>query len=764
MAKHERGCGRDNQRWPKFFSAMGLFSLRQAHIALVTRHGSDGASPYRTSAPACVFGAGEVCGAPNIVSIGAIFCSNFALMENIDSLSINTIRTLCMDAVQQANSGHPGTPMAMAPVVYVLWQEFLRFDPEDPIWPDRDRFILSAGHASTLLYSMLHLAGVKAVNRKYERLGELAVPLDDLKNFRQLESRCPGHPEYRWTSGVETTTGPLGQGVATSVGMAIASKWLAERYNKPNYRMFDYDIYALAGDGCMMEGISSEAASLAGHLRLSNLCWIYDNNHITIEGNTSLAFSEDVAGRFLAYGWNVQRVSNANDLDLLREAFNHFKKTSDRPTMIIVDSHIAYGAPTKQDTSAAHGEPLGAEEIKATKRRYGWPEDAKFLVPPEVLENFRNQIGQRGGKLRGDWMNLFAGYKKEHPELAAETLAIQHREPPKGWDAEIPTFPADAKGIASRDSSGKVLNAIAKHHPWLIGGSADLSPSTKTRLTFEGAGEIERDSFGGRNMHFGVREHAMGAILNGMALSKVRVFGSGFLIFSDYGRGSLRLSAIMEIPVIYIFTHDSIGVGEDGPTHQPVEQLASLRAIPGLTDIRPCDANEVVEAWRVIMEMKHEPVALILSRQALPTLDRTKFAPATGLRRGGYILSDAANGKPDVLIIGTGSEVSLCVGAQEALKKQGIEARVVSMPSWKLFEDQDEAYRESVLPSNISARVSVEQSARFGWERYVGINGARIGMRTFGESAPLQKLAAKFGFTVEAVASAAAEQAKKAKA
>ncbi len=668
-----------------------------------------------------------------------------------------------MDAVQQANSGHPGTPMAMAPVVYLLWQEYLRFDPEDPIWPDRDRFILSAGHASTLLYSVLHLARVKAVNRKYERLGELSVSLDDLKNFRQLESKCPGHPEYRWTSGVETTTGPLGQGVATSVGMAIGGKWLAERYNRPKFRMFDFDVYALAGDGCMMEGISSEAASLAGHLGLSNLCWIYDNNHITIEGNTSLAFSEDVAGRFLAYRWNVQRVSNANDLDLLREAFDHFKKTTDRPTLIIVDSHIGYGAPTKQDTSAAHGEPLGAEEIRATKRRYGWPEDAKFLVPPEVIEHFKNQLGQRGAKLRNEWMSLFAGYEKEYAELAAETLAIQRREPPKGWDAEIPTFPPDAKGIASRDSSGKVLNAIAKHHPWLIGGSADLSPSTKTRLTFDGAGEFERGSLGGRNLHFGVREHAMGAILNGLALAKLRVFGSGFLIFSDYGRGSLRLAAIMEIPVIYVFTHDSIGVGEDGPTHQPVEQLPSLRAIPGLTDIRPGDANEVAEAWRVIMEMQHEPVVLILSRQALPTLDRSKFAPAAGLRRGAYVLSDAANGKPDVLLIGTGSEVSLCLGAQEALKKQGIEARVISMPSWKLFENQDEAYRDSVLPSSIRARVSVEQAARFGWERYVGIDGVRIGMRTFGESAPLQKLVTKFGFTVEAVVSAAAGQAKKAR-
>jgi transketolase len=684
-------------------------------------------------------------------------------MPEIQTLSINTIRTLCMDAVQQANSGHPGTPMAMAPVVYVLWQEFLRFDPEDPIWPNRDRFILSAGHASTLLYSILHLAGVKAVNRKYETLGELAVPLEDLKNFRQLESRCPGHPEYRWTSGVETTTGPLGQGVATSVGVALASKWLAEKYNRPNFKMFDYDVYALAGDGCMMEGISGEAASLAGHLGLSNLCWIYDNNHITIEGNTSLAFSEDVAGRFLAYGWNVRRVSNANDLDLLREAFDHFKKTTDRPTLIIVDSHIAYGAPTKQDTSAAHGEPLGEQEIRATKRRYEWPEDAKFLVPPEVREDFKDKIGQRGAKLRSGWMSLFADYQKEFPELAAQTLAIQHREPPQGWDAEIPSFPADPKGLASRDSSGKVLNAIAKKHPWLIGGSADLSPSTKTRLTFEGAGEISAESLGGRNIHFGVREHAMGAILNGLALAKLRAFGSGFLIFSDYGRGSLRLSAIMEIPVIYIFTHDSIGVGEDGPTHQPVEQLPSLRAIPGLVDIRPCDANEAAEAWRAIMEMKHEPVALILSRQALPTLDRSKFAPASGLRQGGYILSDASDGKPDVILIGSGSEVSLCIGAQEELKKQGVEARVVSMPSWKLFEDQGQNYRDSVLPPQIKARVSVEQSARFGWERYVGIDGARIGMRTFGESAPLQKLVKKFGFTVDAVVSAAKELANGAK-
>ena len=682
-------------------------------------------------------------------------------MPDIETLSINTIRTLCIDAVQQANSGHPGTPMAMAPVVYVLWQEFLRFDPSDPIWPNRDRFILSAGHASTLLYSVLHLAGVKAVNRKYETLGELAVPLDDLKRFRQLESRCPGHPEYRWTSGVETTTGPLGQGVATSVGIALAGKWLAEHYNRPNLSMFDYDVYALAGDGCMMEGISGEAASLAGHLGLSNLCWIYDNNHITIEGNTRLAFSEDVAGRFLAYGWNVQRVSNANDLDLLREAFQRFKKTTDRPSLIIVDSHIAYGAPHKQDTSAAHGEPLGEEEIRGTKRRYGWPEDAKFLVPPEVLDDFKGKLGQRGSKLRADWMSLFGAYEKQFPELAAETLAIQRREPPKGWDADIPTFPADAKGLATRDSSGKVLNAIAKRHPWLIGGSADLSPSTKTRLTFEGAGEIARDSLGGRNIHFGIREHAMGAILNGLALAKLRAFGSGFLIFSDYGRGSLRLAAIMELPVLYVFTHDSIGVGEDGPTHQPVEHLPSLRAIPGLTVLRPCDANEVAEAWRVIMEKKYDPVALILSRQALPTLDRSRFAPASGLRRGAYILSDTTNQKPDVLLLATGSEVSLCLEAQAALQKHGVGARVISMPSWELFEAQDAGYRESVLPASIRARVSVEQASRFGWERYVGLDGGRIGMRTFGASAPLKELQKKFEFTVDAVVSAALEQAKR---
>ena len=678
--------------------------------------------------------------------------------NELEILSINTIRTLCMDAVQQANSGHPGTPMAMAPVMYVLWQEFLRFDPEDPIWPNRDRFVLSAGHASTLLYSMLHLTGVKAVNRKYETVGELAVKLDDLKGFRQLDSRCPGHPEYRWTSGVETTTGPLGQGYATSVGMAIAAQWQGAHFNRTDFTVFDYNVYALGGDGCMMEGISSEAASLAGHLRLSNLCWIYDSNRITIEGKTSLAFSEDVATRFMGYGWNVLRVGDANNLDLFRSALKTFTTASDRPTLIIVDSHIGFGAPKKQDTKEAHGEPLGEEEVRATKRNYGWPEEAKFLVPDEVVANFKDGIGKRGGVARKEWMDMFNSYKRAEPVLASQSLQIQHRENPSGWELDIPVFPADPKGIASRDSSGKVLNAIAKNHPWLMGGAADLAPSTKTRLTFEGAGDFEADNYAGRNFHFGVREHAMGAILNGMSLSKLRPYGSGFLIFSDYGRNPIRLAALMEIPVIYIFTHDSIGVGEDGPTHQPIEQLPSLRCIPGFITLRPCDANEVGEAWRYIIGLKHEPCALILSRQALPTLDRTKYAPASGLAKGAYVLSEAPGGKPDVLLMGTGSEVSLLIGAQDILKTKGINARVISMPSWEIFEHQDDAYRASVFPANVTARVAVEQASPFGWERYTGLTGHIIGMATYGASAPLKDLMKKFGFTVENVVAAAEEQ------
>jgi transketolase len=686
-----------------------------------------------------------------------------ATKPNIDQLSINTIRTLAMDAVQAANSGHPGTPMAMAPVVYQLWQNNLRFDPDDPIWPNRDRFVLSMGHASMLLYSMLHLTGVKAVNADYERLGELSVKLDDIKRFRQLDSKCPGHPEYHWTSGIETTTGPLGQGVATSVGMAIAGKWMAAHFNRPDFDLFNYRVYALAGDGCMMEGISGEAASLAGHLKLSNLCWIYDNNKITIEGHTDLAFSEDVATRFIGYGWNVTRVGDANDLEMLQRAINTFHSCTDRPTLIIVDSHIGYGSPHKQDTHAAHGEPLGEEEIKLTKRNYGWPEDAKFLVPDGVRENFQAGIGKRGKELRDAWFATIKSYKAKYPDLADKLERMQKRRLPEGWDKNLPVFPADPKGKAGRESSSEVLNVLAQNVPWLLGGAADLAPSTKTRLTFkvdgkEAAGDLEANNYAGRNMHFGIREHAMGAVLNGLALSKVRPYGSGFLIFSDYGRAPIRLAAIMEIPVIYIFTHDSIGVGEDGPTHQPIEQLASLRAIPGLITLRPGDANEVTEAWKVIMQLRHEPAVLVLSRQALPTLDRTKYAPASGVAKGAYILADAADGKPDVLLMATGSEVSLCVGAFEELKKQGIKARVVSMPSWEIFEHQPAEYRKSVLPPAVKARVAVEQASMFGWHQYVGLNGAIIGMKTFGASAPLKELQKKFGFTPEAVVAAAKEQ------
>jgi len=680
---------------------------------------------------------------------------------DLDRLSIDTIRTLAMDAVQAASSGHPGTPMALAPVVYALWQRRLRFDPDDPIWPNRDRFVLSAGHASMLLYAMLHLTGVKAVNADYERLGEPSVTLDDIRGFRQLESKCPGHPEYRWTSGVETTTGPLGQGVATSVGMAIGGRWLAARYNRPGVELFDYDVYALAGDGCMMEGVSSEAASLAGHLRLSNLCWIYDNNRITIEGSTGLAFSEDVATRFVAYGWNVTRVGDANDLEMLDRAFETFRYTHDRPTLVIVDSHIGYGAPTKQDTSAAHGEPLGEDEIRKTKRVYGWPEEAKFLVPDEVRQHFREGIGARGRAAREAWTAAFESYRGQHPELAEQIERIQARRLPDGWDAGLPVFPADPKGVAGRESSAAVLNAVAARVPWFIGGSADLTPSTKTRLTFEGAGDLTAATPGGRNIHFGVREHAMAAILNGLSLTKLRPYGSGFLIFSDYARPAIRLSALMELPVIHIFTHDSIGVGEDGPTHQPVEQLAALRAVPGLITLRPADANEVVEAWRAIMALRHQPAALILSRQALPTLDRGKYAPASGLARGGYVLADAADGTPDVLLIATGSEVALAVAGYEQLSAEGIRARVVSMPSWEIFEQQSAEYRASVLPPDVAARVSVEQASVLGWERYVGLNGHAIGMRTFGSSAPLKDLQKKFGFTPgDTVAAAKAQLAR----
>jgi transketolase len=681
--------------------------------------------------------------------------------ESLDQVCINTVRTLAMDAVQQAHSGHPGAPMALAPVVYCLWQRFLRFDPNHPIWPNRDRFVLSAGHASMLLYAMLHLTGVTAVNSKYEMPGEMSVSLDDIKRFRQLDSKCPGHPEYRWTSGVETTTGPLGQGVATSVGMAIAARWGAAHFNRPGFDLFDYDVYALCGDGCMMEGISGEAASLAGHLKLANLCWIYDNNNITIEGNTGLTFSDDVATRFLGHGWNVTRVGDANDLEMLERAFTTFKHTPDRPTLIIVDSHIAYGAPTKQDTSAAHGEPLGEQEIRLTKRRYRWPEDAKFLVPDGVREHFRAGIGARGQALHAAWWAKFEEYRRKYPELAEHGDRMLRRQLPDGWDRGLPAFSADAKGMATRDASSQVLNTLAAKTPWLLGGSADLAPSCKTRLTFDGAGDFCADNPAGRNLHFGIREHAMGAMLNGLSLSKIRPFGSGFLIFSDYERGAIRLSALMEIPVIHIFTHDSIGVGEDGPTHQPVEQLASLRAIPGLITLRPADANEVVEAWRVIMPLRHEPVALVLTRQALPILDRTEYASAEGVQRGAYILADAKDGKPDALLLATGSEVALCIDAHERLTAEGVKSRVVSMPSWEIFERycrEHPEYREHVLPAAVTARVSVEQASTFGWARYVGTTGHTIGMDTFGASAPLKELQRKFGFTPDAVVAAVKAQ------
>lgn len=676
---------------------------------------------------------------------------------DIDQLTINTIRTLSMDAVQAANSGHPGTPMALAPVAYCLWQRFLRYDPENPIWPNRDRFVLSNGHASMLLYSLLFLTGVKSVSDDYKILPEPSLTLDEIKRFRQIDSKTPGHPEYHMISGVETTTGPLGQGVANSVGMAIAERWLAQHFNKPNYELFNYNVYAICGDGDMMEGVSGEAASIAGHLKLSNLCWIYDNNRITIEGKTDLAFSEDVGTRFLGYHWNVMRVSDANDLAMLERSLKVFLETSDRPTLIIVDSHIGYGAPTRQDTKEAHGEPLGEEEIRGAKRFYGWPEDAKFLVPDGVQKNFTDVFGRRGNELRTAWDQLLQKYKKDFPAMAEQLDQMERRQLPQGWDKNLPVFPADAKGVASRDSSAKVLNALAQNVPWLMGGAADLAPSTKTRMTFDGAGDFEAGQYGGRNFHFGIREHSMCSILNGMSLSKVRAFGSGFLIFSDYSKPPMRLAAIMEIPVIYVFTHDSIGVGEDGPTHQPIEQLITLRSIPGFITLRPADANEVVEAWKVVMQLRHEPAALILTRQAIPTFDRTKYASATGVAKGAYILADAKDGKPDLILMGTGSEVSICISAYEALTAEGKKVRVVSMPSWEIFEKQTTEYRDSVLPPSVTKRISVEQASTMGWAHYVGREGRTIGMRTFGASAPLKDLLKKFGFTPEAVLKTARE-------
>ena len=678
--------------------------------------------------------------------------------EKIMQKAINTIRTLSMDAVQQANSGHPGTPMALAPLVYTIWNRVMSFDPHDPIWPNRDRFVLSNGHASMLLWSMLHLTRTQAVNADYENLGHPSVSLEDIRHFRQLDSKAPGHPEYHWVSGVETTTGPLGQGVATSVGMGIAEKWLANRYNRPDFEIFNYDIFAICGDGCLMEGVSSEAASLAGHLGLDNLCWIWDNNRITIEGSTRIAFTEDVEARFLAYGWNVLRVGDANDIERIEHALEIFRRTKDRPTFIVLDSHIGYGSPSKQDTAAAHGEPLGDEEIRLCKRFYGWPEDAKFLVPEGVYEHFAAGIGTRGAEARYRWEALFAAYRAKYPEFATEIDQMQRRELPIGWDRNLPVFPPDRKGLAGREASGKVLNVLAQNIPWLLGGSADLGPSNKTTLTYEGAGSFQAGSPGGKNLHFGIREHAMAAIVNGLSLSKLRGFGATFFIFSDYARPAIRLSALMELPTILIFTHDAMGDGEDGPTHQPVEHLASLRAIPGLVTLRPGDANEVVEAYRTILQLRHEPAVLALSRQPLPTLDRSKYAAASGVTHGAYVLGDPPGGNPEVILIASGSEVSLAVEAHEKLLAEGIRSRVVSMPSWDLFDHQTQEYRDSVLPPKVRARVAIEQASTFGWERYVGTEGRIIGMKTFGASAPLKELQRHFGFEPEQVVAAAKSQ------
>ena len=675
--------------------------------------------------------------------------------QTLDQLCINTIRTLSIDAVQQANSGHPGAPMGLAPVVYSLWQYFLRYDPADPLWPNRDRFVLSAGHASMLLYSTLHLAGVRAVNKNGEVQKELSVPMDEIKRFRQLGSRTPGHPESHITTGVETTTGPLGQGIANSVGMAIAAKWLASNFNQPGFELFNFNVYAVCGDGDLMEGVGSEGASLAGHLGLSNLCWIYDNNRVTLDGPASWSFSEDMMTRFFGYGWNVTRVSDANDLLQLSRGYKTFLNTTDKPTLIVVDSHIGYGSPHKQDSYEAHGEPLGEAEVKLAKQSYGWPEDAKFLVPDGVYQNFQNGVGARGAEERTKWNALFAEYTKKFPELAARLNKMQKRALPDGWDKNLPNFPADPKGMATRESSGKVLNALAQNIPWLVGGSADLAKSNKTNLVFEGAGDFFTNEFKGRNIHFGVREHGMGAAVNGLTLSGLRGFSATFFNFSDYMRASMRLAALMEIPVLFIFTHDSIGVGEDGPTHQPIEQLAAFRAMPNMLVFRPGDANEVTEAYKVAIQHLHGPSTLVFSRQPMPTIDRTKFAPASGVAKGGYVLADADGGKPEVILMGTGTELQHCVAAYEKLKAEGIKARVVSMPCLEIFDQQDAAYKESVLPAAVTARVSIEMAATLGWDRYVGPKGKIIGMRSFGASAPLKDLLPKFGFGPDYVVTAA---------
>jgi len=683
-----------------------------------------------------------------------------ASTSTLDQLAVNTIRTLAIDGVQKANSGHPGTPLGAAPTAYAVWQHALRYDPQNPWWPNRDRFVLSAGHASMLLYALIHLAGIKAANASYKGAAREAVTIDDLKSFRQEGSRCPGHPEYGWTTGVEATTGPLGQGVACSVGMAMAGQWLAANYNRPGFELFDFNVYALCGDGCLMEGVASEAASLAAHLKLSNLCWIYDSNRVTIEGHTDLAFTEDVAARFLGYGWEVVRVSDPNDVEHVDRALERFKKAKDRPTFIVVHSHIGYGAPHKQDTSAAHGEPLGPEEVRLTKEFFGFSPDESFVVPPEVREHFAKGMGARGAKLRQEWDDMFARYKAQYPDLADQLMRMHSRDLPEGWEKSLPAFPASDKGISTRDASGKVLNAVAQKIPWLMGGAADLYPSTKTRLEFEFAGDFQANELGdykGRNFHFGIREHAMISMVNGMVLTGLRAYGSGFLIFTDYARGAIRLSSLMDIPALHVWTHDTISLGEDGPTHQPIEQLLCLRAIPGMMVIRPADANELVEAYRMALSSKERPYAIICSRQALPVYDRTKFGAASGTAKGGYVLADAAGGNPEVILIGCGSEVGLCIKAWEQLTAEGVKARVVSMPSWPLFDAQDQAYRDSVLPPSVGARVAIEEASPIGWERYAGGRGKVLGMSTFGESAPMKVVMEHFGFTVDHVVATAKE-------
>ncbi|MEC9094764.1 MAG: transketolase [Planctomycetota bacterium] len=673
---------------------------------------------------------------------------------SIETLAINTIRTLSMDGVQAANSGHPGTPMALAPVAYSVWQEALSYDPNHPRWPARDRFVLSCGHASMLLYSVLHVAGVKKIDAQGEPTAELSITLDDLKNFRQLDSPCAGHPEFGEAEGIETTTGPLGQGISNSVGMAIAAKWFESRYDRPGSEIFGFDTYALCSDGDLMEGIGCEAASLAGHLKLDNLCWIYDDNKITIEGETDLAFSEDMKTKFQGLGWHTVTVEDANDLDSIKAALDEFKTTSGKPTLVILKSIIGYGSPNKANTHGAHGAPLGDEEIKLTKEVYGWPNE-KFLVPQEVPEHFAQKVGTRGAEAYAKWKAAYESYAVENPELANELEKIWSGELPSNWEAGLPEFAVDEeKGMATRASSGKTLNGFGPAIPWFIGGSADLAPSTKTLIEHDGAGEFGPENYGGRNFHFGIREHAMAAACNGMALCGLRPYGATFFVFTDYMRGSMRLSSLMKLGVTYVLTHDSIGVGEDGPTHQPVEHLAACRSIPGLLVMRPGDANEVAQCYRIALNNPQRPSAMVLTRQNVPTFDRSTGGQAEATQKGGYVLYDC-DGTPDVILLGTGSELGLCVSAHRILSDAGVKSRVVSMPCWELFDEQECSYKEAVLPEAVTHRIAVEAGIRMGWDKYIGAKGKFIGMDSFGASAPYTQVYEHFGITVDAVIEAA---------